>query len=71
MQTSSRKRKPHSSSGPANSTGTANTAGPNSPASTHTLGDGIKGLMYGPETAGLASSANQLVGPSISHTLSL
>ncbi|KAL8092876.1 hypothetical protein AgCh_034936 [Apium graveolens] len=75
QQTSSRKRKPHSSSGPANSNGTGNTAGPspNSPASTHTLGDGLttasslqhvssgqKGLMYGTETAGLASSANHL-----------
>lgn len=83
MQTN-RKRKQPSSSGPANSTGTGNTVGPspNSPASTHTPGDGIttasslqhvssgqKGLMmYGSETAGLASSANQLVGPSVSHT---
>lgn len=80
MQNSNRKRKQHSSSGPANSTGTGNTVGqtPNSPASTHTPGDGIttasslqhvsngqKGLMYGSEAAGLASSANQLVGPSI------
>ncbi|KAK1355957.1 Transcriptional corepressor LEUNIG [Heracleum sosnowskyi] len=76
QQSNNRKRKQHSSSGPANSTGTGNTVGPspNSPASTHTPGDGIttasslqhvssgqKGLMmYGSETAGLASSANQL-----------
>lgn len=38
-----RKRKQHSSSGPANSTGTGNTVGPSpsSPASTHTPGDGM------------------------------
>ena len=83
MQNNNRKRKQHSSSGPANSTGTGNTVGPspNSPASTHTPGDGVntasslqhvssgqKGLMmYGSETAGLTSPANQLVGPNIFH----
>ncbi|GER55102.1 WD-repeat protein [Striga asiatica] len=38
-----RKRKQHSSSGPANSTGTGNTVGPSpgSPQSTHTPGDGM------------------------------
>lgn len=65
-----RKRKQHSSSGPANSTGTGNTAGPSpsSPQSTHTPGDGINTvvpkslMMYGPEgTGGLASSSNLLV----------
>lgn len=42
MQTN-RKRKQHSSSGPANSTGTGNTVGPspNSPPSTHTPGDAM------------------------------
>ncbi|WOG95024.1 hypothetical protein DCAR_0314326 [Daucus carota subsp. sativus] len=76
QQNNNRKRKQHSSSGPANSTGTGNTVGPspNSPASTHTPGDGVntasslqhvssgqKGLMmYGSETAGLTSPANQL-----------
>lgn len=64
-----RKRKQHSSSGPANSTGTGNTVGPspNSPPSTHTPGDGIptvsKNLMvYGSEgTGGRPSSSNLLV----------
>ncbi|KAJ8432541.1 hypothetical protein Cgig2_009305 [Carnegiea gigantea] len=43
LQQPNRKRKQHSSSGPANSTGTGNTVGPspNSPPSTHTPGDGI------------------------------
>ena len=43
MTQNNRKRKQHSSSGPANSTGTGNTAGPSlsSPASTHTAGDGL------------------------------
>lgn len=54
---------------------------PKSPVSTHTPGDekntasspqhvsiGQKGLMmYGSETAGLASPENQLVGPSMFH----
>lgn len=72
-----RKRKQHSSSGPANSTGTGNTVGPSpsSPASTHTPGDVINTasmqhgngvpkslMMYGPEGAGsLAMSSNLLV----------
>ncbi|XP_057483729.1 transcriptional corepressor LEUNIG_HOMOLOG-like [Actinidia eriantha] len=76
LQQNNRKRKQHSSSGPANSTGTGNTVGPspNSPASTHTPGDGItttSGLqhvnsaskslmMYGTDGAGLASSTNHL-----------
>lgn len=43
LKQNNRKRKQHSSSGPANSTGTGNTAGPSpsSPASTHTPGDGM------------------------------
>lgn len=43
MQNNNRKRKQHSSSGPANSTGTGNSVGssPNFPASTHTPGDGV------------------------------
>lgn len=43
MKQNNRKRKQHSSSGPANSTGTGNTVGhsPNSPQSTHTPGDGM------------------------------
>lgn len=44
MQNNNRKRKQHLSSGPANSTtGAGNTVGPspNSPASTHTPGDGV------------------------------
>ncbi|XP_059626163.1 transcriptional corepressor LEUNIG_HOMOLOG-like isoform X2 [Cornus florida] len=77
LQQHNRKRKQHSSSGAANSTGTGNTVGPspNSPASTHTPGDGITTasslqnvssvpkslMMYGAEGAGgLASSTNQL-----------
>lgn len=43
MKQNNRKRKQHSSSGPANSTGTGNTVGPSpgSPQSTHTPGDGM------------------------------
>lgn len=44
LEQNNRKRKQHSSSGPANSTGTGNTVGPSvpsSPASTHTPGDGV------------------------------
>lgn len=74
MQQNNRKRKQHSSSGPANSTGTGNTAGPspNSPPSTHTPGDGIgpanslqqvnsmpKSLMmYGAEGTGALASSS-------------
>lgn len=75
MKQNNRKRKQHSSSGPANSSGTGNTAGPSpsSPASTHTPGDGASSLqhvnnvqksmmMYGGDgTGGLASSTTQLV----------
>ncbi|GAB4841330.1 hypothetical protein Ancab_022056 [Ancistrocladus abbreviatus] len=75
LQQNNRKRKQHSSSGPANSTGTGNTVGPspNSPPSTHTPGDGTTNslqqvnsmtkniMMYGADaTGGLASSSNQL-----------
>lgn len=71
-----RKRKQHSSSGPANSTGTGNTVGPspNSPLSTHTPGDGItttsslqhvnsiykSAIMYPDGIGGLTSSSNLL-----------
>lgn len=43
VKQNNRKRKQHSSSGPANSTGTGNTVGPSpgSPQSTHTPGDGM------------------------------
>lgn len=78
MTQNNRKRKQHSSSGPANSTGTGNTVGPspNSPASTHTPGDGLTSasslqhvnsvpkslMMYGADgTGGITSSTNQLV----------
>ncbi|KAG5567298.1 hypothetical protein RHGRI_002754 [Rhododendron griersonianum] len=77
LQQNNRKRKQHSSSGPANSTGTGNTVGPspNSPASTHTPGDGLTSasslqhvnsvpkslMMYGADgTGGITSSTNQL-----------
>ncbi|KAK6141671.1 hypothetical protein DH2020_024592 [Rehmannia glutinosa] len=68
-----RKRKQHSSSGPANSTGTGNTVGPSpgSPQSTHTPGDGMTTasslqhvnsvsksmMMYGAEGAGGIASS--------------
>ncbi|GER25030.1 WD-repeat protein, partial [Striga asiatica] len=68
-----RKRKQHSSSGPANSTGTGNTVGPSpgSPQSTHTPGDGMATassmqhannisksvMMYGAEGAGGIASS--------------
>ncbi|GMH25856.1 hypothetical protein Nepgr_027699 [Nepenthes gracilis] len=74
LQQSNRKRKPHSSSGPANSTGTGNTVGPlpNSPPSTHTPGDGIgtgnslqqvnsvsrSMMMYGAEGTGGLASSS-------------
>ncbi|KAH7864840.1 hypothetical protein Vadar_034494 [Vaccinium darrowii] len=77
LQQNNRKRKQPSSSGPANSTGTGNTVGPspNSPASTHTPGDGLTSasslqhvnsvpksmIMYGADgTGGITSSTNQL-----------
>lgn len=43
LKQNNRKRKTHSSSGPANSAGTGNTVGPSpgSPQSTHTPGDGM------------------------------
>ncbi|XP_031406262.1 transcriptional corepressor LEUNIG_HOMOLOG-like isoform X2 [Punica granatum] len=72
-----RKRKQHSSSGPANSTGTGNTVGPspNSPPSTHTPGDGITTassmqltnsaqksmIMYGSEGNGGLASSSNLL----------
>ncbi|KAL2236362.1 UNVERIFIED_CONTAM: Transcriptional corepressor [Sesamum indicum] len=68
-----RKRKQHSSSGPANSTGTGNTVGPSpgSPQSTHTPGDGMTTagslqhvnsvsksmMMYGTDGAGGIASS--------------
>ncbi|WOG95432.1 hypothetical protein DCAR_0414751 [Daucus carota subsp. sativus] len=83
QQNNNRERKQQSSSGPTNSKGKGNTMDPSpkSPVSTHTPGDekntasslqhvssGKKGLMmYGSETAGLASPENQLVGPSMFH----
>ena len=83
MQQPNRKRKQHSSSGPANSTGTGNTVGPspNSPPSTHTPGDGIgtanslqqvnnmpKGLMmYGAEGTGGLASSSNQLVWSFSH----
>ncbi|KAL8139035.1 hypothetical protein V2J09_005036 [Rumex salicifolius] len=76
QQVNNRKRKQHSSSGPANSTGTGNTVGPspNSPSSTHTPGEigtanslpqvgnvAKNMMMYGQDgNAGLASSSNHL-----------
>jgi len=83
VQQPNRKRKQHSSSGPANSTGTGNTVGPspNSPPSTHTPGDGIgtanslqqvnnmpKGLMmYGAEGTGGLASSSNQLVWSFSH----
>ena len=77
MPQNNRKRKQHSSSGPANSTGTGNTVGPspNSPPSTHTPGDGMtmasslqhvnsvpKSLMmYGPDGTGGLASSSNLL----------
>ncbi|XP_063948150.1 uncharacterized protein LOC135146811 [Daucus carota subsp. sativus] len=76
QKNNNRERKQQSSSGPTNSKGKVNTMdlSPKSPVSTHTPGDekntasspqhvsiGQKGLMmYGSETAGLASPENQL-----------
>ncbi|KAK4768213.1 hypothetical protein SAY87_003354 [Trapa incisa] len=72
-----RKRKQHSSSGPANSTGTGNTMGPspNSPPSTHTPGDGVAAassmqrtniaqknrIIYGTEGNGDLASSSNLL----------
>ncbi|KAK4750886.1 hypothetical protein SAY87_004368 [Trapa incisa] len=72
-----RKRKQHSSSGPANSTGTGNTVGPspNSPPSTHTPGDGVttpssmqrtniaqkNRIIYGTEGNGDLASSSNLL----------
>ncbi|KAG6785338.1 hypothetical protein POTOM_011068 [Populus tomentosa] len=72
-----RKRKQHSSSGPANSTCTGNTVGPspNSPPSTHTPGDGMPTtssfqhaksvpkslMMYGPEGTGSLASSSNIL----------
>ena len=63
-QQNNRKRKQHSSSGPANSTGTGNTVGPspNSPPSTHTPGDGIGTANGLPQVGGVAKSM-MMYGP--------